>query len=148
MTIFMQIFWGSVLLVACSFGHMLLLAAAIKLFRWLAMGELELRRTLGLLQLMVIGFAFVLAAHTIQVWAWAVAFKILGAFDSFSDSIYFAMVTYTTVGYGDLVVGPNYRIFGAMAGVTGLLNFGLSTAFLVGLFERQLHWRPKPPPYP
>ena len=72
---------------------MLLLAAAIKLFRWLAITELELRRTWRQLQLMAIGFAFVLAAHTLQVWGWAVAFKILGAFNSLSDSIYFSMVT-------------------------------------------------------
>ena len=48
------------------------------------------------------------------------------------------LVTYTTVGYGDVIVGPDYRLFAAMAAVTGLLNFGLSTAFLVGLFGRLL----------
>ena len=58
--------------------------------------------------------------------------------DSFEDAIYFVLVTATTVGYGDLTLGTEYRIFGAFAGVTGLLTFGLSTAILVSLFEKLL----------
>jgi len=56
----------------------------------------------------------------------------------FSDALYFLLITYTTVGYGDVTVGPDYTLYAAMAAVTGLLNFGLSTAFLVGLFTRLL----------
>ena len=69
--------------------------------------------------------------HTIQVWLWAVAFVWGGALPTLSDAVYFSIVTYTTLGYGDITIGPESRIFGAMSAVTGLLNFGLSTAFLV-----------------
>ena len=83
----------------------------------------------------------VLFAHTIQVWIWAGAFMALKVLPNISDAIYFSLVTYTTVGYGDVTVGGGFRIFGAMAAVTGLLNFGLSTAFLVGLFDRMMPGR-------
>ncbi len=83
-------------------------------------------------------FLTVVLAHTIQVWAWALSFYGLGALPDMSSSIYFSLITYTTVGYGDVTLDHNYRVFAAMASVTGLLNFGLSTAFLVGLFSRML----------
>ena len=51
-------------------------------------------------------------------------------------ALYFSLVTFTTLGYGDIVLGEGLRIFGAFASVTGLLAFGLSTAFLVALMTR------------
>ena len=62
----------------------------------------------------------------------------MGALPNLSDALYFSIVTYTTLGYGDIIVGQEFRIFAAMAALTGLLNLGLSTAFLVGLFGRIL----------
>ena len=59
-----------------------------------------------------------------------------GTLPDLADAIYFSLVTYTTLGYGDIVVGSGFRVFAAMAAVTGLLNFGISTAFLVGLIGR------------
>jgi hypothetical protein len=77
-----------------------------------------------------------IAGHTVEVWIWAVALIVLGAVPTMSESIYFSLITYTTVGYGDVVLDPDHRIFGAMAAVTGLLTFGLSTAFLVAVVTR------------
>lgn len=78
-------------------------------------------------------FAMVVFSHTLQVWMWASAFLWRDAFSDWSTSVYFSLVTYTTLGYGDITLGPEHRIFAAFAAVTGLLTFGLSTAFLVGL---------------
>ena len=88
----------------------------------------------------LIGAAFVAVvfSYTVQVWAWAAAFISMGALPNLSDALYFSIVTYTTLGYGDIIVGQEFRIFAAMAALTGLLNLGLSTAFLVGLFGRIL----------
>jgi Ion channel len=61
---------------------------------------------------------------------------ILGAVANVPDAVYFALATYTTVGYGDVVLASEHRVFGAMAAVTGMLVFGLSTAFLVAILTR------------
>ena len=148
MTIVAQIFFGSIVLGICSIIHIALLVLAIILFR--AMSVTHVTKAPGLwqsLKLITVGFSIVLLAHTIQVWLWAASFMFLGTFSNFSDAIYFSIVTYTTVGYGDVTVGGGFRVYGAMAAVTGLLNFGLSTAFLVGLFERLSRGR-LPPPVP
>ena len=84
----------------------------------------------------VLTFLVMILSHTIQVWIWAILILWKGAVSNLADAVYFSLVTYTTVGYGDVTLGEAYRILGAMASVTGLFNFGLSTAFQVSLFSR------------
>ena len=80
-----------------------------------------------------IGVLLILLAHTVQVWTWALVFFLSESLADFPESFYFAMVTYTTLGYGDLVLGDGLRIFATFAAVTGLLTTGISTAFLIRL---------------
>ncbi|MCP4386097.1 MAG: two pore domain potassium channel family protein [Hyphomicrobiales bacterium] len=80
--------------------------------------------------------AAIVAGHTLVVWIWALALLLSGGLPEMEQAIYFSLVTYTTLGYGDIVLGQDYRVFGSMAAVTGLLNFGLSTAFLVAVVGR------------
>jgi hypothetical protein len=75
-------------------------------------------------------------SHTVHLYMWAIALWALGALPGHEEPIYFALVTYTTVGYGDVTLTPEFRIFGAMASVNGILAIGMTTAFLVGLFPR------------
>lgn len=81
---------------------------------------------------------FLVLNHTIQVWIWAIAWIHSDVFTDWNMSLYFSMVTYATVGYGDVVLGEGARIFGTFAGVTGILAFGISTAFLVAVITRIL----------
>ena len=77
-------------------------------------------------------------AHTVQVWIWAVSILVIAALPDLSTSFYFATVTYTTLGYGDIVLGPEARIVATFCAITGLLTFGISTAFLIGVLTRIL----------
>ena len=81
-------------------------------------------------------FLAIVGAHTVQIYIWALAFWLTGALLTFPESIYFSLVTYAALGYGDVVLGEHFRIFGAMESVTGLLMFGITTAFLVGYFSQ------------
>ena len=146
MTILMQIFLGSILLGICSFIHIALMVLGIKVLRRVSNPEAPEPGRFRALNLLLIGFSVVLVAHTVQVWIWALSFVWMETLPNLHDAIYFSLVTYTTVGYGDVTLDVGHRIFGAMASITGLLNFGLSTAFLVGLFERVLSTRLPPPP--
>lgn len=77
-----------------------------------------------------------LMTHTMHIYLWAIALWLLGALPGYEQPIYFSLVTYTTVGYGDVTLGSPFRVFGGMASVNGILSFGLTTAFLVGFFPR------------
>lgn len=83
----------------------------------------------------VMAFLIVLAAHAINVWIWAFVLRWTKALTSMEEAVYFALVTTTTLGYGDIVLPHRWRIFGAMAAVSGLLTFGLSTAFLITVVQ-------------
>lgn len=73
----------------------------------------------------------VLAMVTMSVWLWAVAFHLLRIFASFEEAMYFTLVTFTTLGYGDVLMPPEWRILGGLAAANGLLSFGLTTALMV-----------------
>lgn len=84
----------------------------------------------GLLIVVVLG---IFALHSIEIWLYALVYYLLGAITEFETALYFSTVTFTTVGYGDIVLAPEWRIFGAIEAANGWILFGWSTAFLIGL---------------
>jgi len=68
--------------------------------------------------------------HFIQVMVWAVTYIWIGCFDSFHKALYFSLVTYSTVGYGDLVAPDAWKLFGGVEAIMGPLMFGWSASFL------------------
>jgi voltage-gated potassium channel len=85
----------------------------------------------------LVGAAFGLfALHAAEIWGYAVLYRLLGAFTTFEQSLYFSTATYSTVGYGDLVLPMDWRILGAVEGVNGLILLGWSTAFFVSVVNR------------
>ncbi len=88
--------------------------------------------------LISLAFALIVFGHTVQVWVWAGALLWHGAITDVDTAVYFALTSYTTLGYGDILLDRSMRIFGAFASVSGMLTFGISTAFLVSMIERVL----------
>jgi hypothetical protein len=84
------------------------------------------------LLLMLIGVGlWVLAVITLGVWLWAVVLHEVGAFATIEESVYFALVAFSTLGLGDVLPPLEWRILSVMAAVNGFLSFGLMTALLV-----------------
>ena len=130
-TIAEEIIWGSVLLLVCGGVHVAAIVWAVGLLERLDLRFTLKRRRVRLAIMVSAAFVAMIVAQTIQVWIWALSFRLAGLFLGFEEALYFAMATYTTVGYGDVVLEPGFRVFASMAAVNGLLSFGLSTAFLV-----------------
>ena len=76
------------------------------------------------------------SGHILQISVWAILFILIGEFKVFSTSIYYSMVNFSSLGYGDIVMGPRWRILGSMEAVIGILMFGVSTAVLVDVLRR------------
>jgi Ion channel len=68
---------------------------------------------------------------TVAVWIWAFLFRILGAFDAIEPALYFSLVAFTTLGYGDMVLDVPHRLLGGMEAANGLISIGLVTAMMV-----------------
>lgn len=131
-----QLFWGSVVLGICAIIHVGMLTFCIGVLDRLGALLKRRHRSLRVLTFVTTAFGVIVLSHTIQVWFWAWMLVRMEALNYWFDALYFALVTYTTVGYGDIVLSIDYRVFGAFAGVTGILCFGISTAFLVALIGR------------
>jgi hypothetical protein len=81
----------------------------------------------------VLGIVFL---HTLEIWAYAILFLQLGAIEGFESALYFSTVSFTSLGYGDIVLGPEWRMLGAIEAANGLILFGWSTAFLFSLMGK------------
>ena len=74
---------------------------------------------------------WVLLQMTVAVWAWALMMLALGIFQTLELSVYFALVAFTTLGFGDILLPIEWRLLGGMAALNGLLNIGLVTAAMI-----------------
>ena len=87
----------------------------------------------------------ILLLHLIQTGLWAVFYYTQNLFDDFETSLYFSMVSFTTLGYGDVLLPKRWRLLGVVEGFSGVLLCGISTAFIFavinGVFQAQLRQR-------
>lgn len=84
----------------------------------------------------IVAVLFVLLVHTINVWLWAMTFMMVGAFASFEPALYFSLISFTTLGFGDIILGPDWRLLSGLTAANGFLSFGWSTAYMVELVRR------------
>jgi hypothetical protein len=78
----------------------------------------------------------ILAGNLAQVHIWGTAFYLLAYFDDFRTAQYFAAETFTTLGYGDVLLPPERRLLAGWLALTGLLMIGWSTAVFAYLMTR------------
>jgi hypothetical protein len=91
---------------------------------------------------MYVGLAgFIIVLHLIEIAAWALLYGWQGAMPDFTTAAYFSAVTYTTTGYGDLVLPAEWRLVGAVEALTGILMCGWSTGFFFAVVGRMLEAR-------
>jgi voltage-gated potassium channel len=87
-------------------------------------------------------FLGIVLLHLIQVGLWAVVFWQAQELPNLETALYFSLATYTTIGFGDVVVGPGWRVLAGFEGLTGMLLIGWSTAFVFAVVNRMYeHWR-------
>lgn len=85
---------------------------------------------------------FLVVLHFIEIMIWAILFLIIPnveAITTMEQAIYFSMVTYTTVGYGDLVLTPYWRIMSGFEAMNGILLFGWSSALFFSIVQKILN---------
>jgi hypothetical protein len=80
-------------------------------------------------------------ASLIDMALWAGLFLICGEFHDFGTAYYFSAVNYTTLGYGDLIMSPAWKLLGPLEAADGMLMFGVSTAMLFTVIVRLIQAR-------
>jgi hypothetical protein len=78
----------------------------------------------------------IFAIHTAEIWLYALVFRLVGALPDFETALYFSTTNFSTLGYGDVTLARDWRLFGAVEAANGLIMFGWSTAFLLAVIGR------------
>jgi hypothetical protein len=72
----------------------------------------------------------------IEVLIWSVTFLWLGALENLEQATYFSMVTFTTLGYGDIVLSDQWRLLASFEAANGIIMFGWTTAIVLAVVQR------------
>ncbi|WP_375202533.1 ion channel [Hyphococcus sp.] len=128
--IFHQLAINSVIISATTFVHGVFVAAAAAVFRAAktrTRGAVRFLRDTAVLVALVL---WLMLAHMIEIGMWAGLFHVYDMFDNWETSLYFAGASFTTLGFGDVLLPQEWRLLAGAAASNGLLLFGLSAAFL------------------
>jgi hypothetical protein len=86
--------------------------------------------------LFILVAGWIVLLHLVEISVWAAFYVWRAAMPDLQTSVYFSAVTYTTTGYGDLVLPKEWRLLGGVEALTGILMCGWSTAFFLTLGSR------------
>jgi hypothetical protein len=131
MVVNLLIAWS--LMALCVVIHAIGVSSAIGWMRRREGPGLRLRHWIWLF-IQVAGWIILL--HVIEVIVWALVYALAGAIPGMPSALYFSAVTYTTTGYGDIVLPEDWRLVGAIESLTGILMCGWSTGFFVAVVSR------------
>ena len=79
---------------------------------------------------------FLILLHVVEITVWALFYLWAGCLPDAESAFYFSGVTYTTIGYGDLVLPKPWRMLGPLEGLTGILMCGLSAGLFFATVSR------------
>ena len=81
----------------------------------------------------------VFVAHFVEIWIWAIFYYFeasISAIPNLEAAVYFSTSSFTTVGFGDLVLSKDWRLLGSFEAINGMILFGWSTAFIFAVVRQ------------
>jgi voltage-gated potassium channel len=98
--------------------------------------------------LLIVIFAVVISLHLVEAALWAVFYYLRSLFHDFETAFYFSLVTYASIGFGDVVLPERWRLLSGIEGISGILMCGLSGGFIFSvinlLFQTRIQQRNAP----
>ena len=125
-------------------GLLLHVGAIVSLADWM-LDRRERRQqeisTFGYMILLLVAFSAIIILHMVEIGIWALFYYGCSLFQDFETALYFSTTSYTTIGFGDVVLPKAWRMLGGIEGVTGVLLCGLSTAFVFAIINAMFQMR-------
>jgi voltage-gated potassium channel len=92
----------------------------------------------GLLSILVRTALILITLHVVEVFLWAVALRLVpdGGLASLEEAMYLSFVTFTTLGYGDILLQGPGRMLTGLESLNGVLLIGWSTALSFAVIQR------------
>lgn len=88
--------------------------------------------------MLVVLMMFFTLLHGGQCTLWAAVYYFnpeISSLSSFSESVYFSLITFTTIGYGDVVIDSDWRILAGLEAINGIILVGWSTAMVFSFLQ-------------
>jgi Ion channel len=107
----------------------------VSLERW-RNGSILLFKKFWKIPILVGAVLGVFCAHITEIWIWALFYLLVGALNDLESALYFSTITFTTVGYGDIVLARDWRLVSSFEAANGFILFGWSTAFIFEIMSK------------
>jgi len=130
---FAKMFFALILVAGCVSIHAAGLSAA---FRWMPRRREFYAGYWHWTGVFVCLAAWMILLHLLEIAVWALFFHWNGTMPDAASALYFSAVTYTTTGYGDLVLPREWRLLSGVEALTGILMCGWSTGFFFAVVTR------------
>jgi hypothetical protein len=96
---------------------------------------------LGYIVILIVSSCVIIILHMAEILIWATLYFGRSLFPNFETSLYFSITSYTTIGFGDVLLPPAWRMLGGIEAVNGVLLCGLSTAFVFAIVNGMIQIR-------
>jgi hypothetical protein len=131
----LQIAIGSLLVIATTLAHGAGTVLALRgLSRVTRVHSTHIGRGLVISGLVLAMFLVSIA----DALLWAYTYVEVGAIPDPETAMYFSMVTFTTLGYGDITLGADWRLLASFEAANGIIMFGWTTALIVAYLQRMI----------
>jgi hypothetical protein len=136
MNLFITLVVASLMVVLTVMVHFL---GIILLLRFMALHVVrfgQMHRVARQSVVLIVAVLALMLLHSIEIWLYAALYLALGVIEGLEPALYFSTVSFTSLGFGDIVLGPDWRLLSAIEGANGLILFGWTTAFLFSLMGK------------
>ncbi len=123
---------GCLLIVLTSFIHTIITRIVLSIVQKKPGKQTPFRRIIHIDLIILI----IMLATLIESAIWALTYLQIGSFDMFEEALYFSLVTYSTLGYGDVILSDSHRLLGAFEAANGVIMLGWSTAIVVSALQK------------
>jgi voltage-gated potassium channel Kch len=132
---FIQLAIGAGLIGATVAVQSLCMSAGLRAFGWLEENRAR-AFTRHRAMLTVMSVLFLIIPIVVDIALWAAFYYFSAALPDFEEALYFSTVTFTTVGYGDVVLDRGWRQLASIEAINGWIIFGWATALMIAVVQR------------
>jgi len=129
---------GLLAMVACLAFEVVTVALAVRYFSHVKVRPLGERGYHSALIEMSVLMTLLMLGILVQVMVWAALYRVAGRFEDIETAFYFSGVTFTSLGYGDVVLTGDLRLLAPLEAANGMMMFGISTAAFITAIQQAI----------
>ena len=89
----------------------------------------------GIRPLLIVMIVMMLG-NFLQIVIWGAIFIWLGEFNELNEAVYHSAVNFTSLGYGDVVMSPRWKLLGPLEAANGILMLAITGAALMAILQQ------------